>query len=613
MNPKTKKEMKLTYRFLSIAALFAAGALTIGCNSLKEQLNIPEEIPTPDKTVSLTATVGLDATTKALDATGKKTFAVDDKIAVIYKQNGGATALALSNPLIDTDIREEGQKADITVTLDDPATDGAVRYIYPASMALTTVDSAAPIDDAHTIDFSKLNTQDGTLATLAANYDLAVFDGTLNGLELPGSALLSNQLAIGEFTVKNGNGTVITTDLTSFAVTDGSNTYTITPASPATNLTGPIYVAMLPVADSQELTFTATDGTFTYTRSITGKPLAKNNMYPVNLKMNRLVVLDNVTTTDVNNAKYLAAQDGDIISGGVLVGFDGDYGYITIPDGATVTLDGVHFNSPSESDHAAIHCLGNANIVLVGENTVVAGSSSNYPAILAAHNDTGSGDEYTLTLSGTGSLCADSRSGHSCAGIGGGYMIPCGNIVISECTIEATGNQYAAGIGCGFNSSCGNITISGGVVTAIGGFNPNNNRKMYAAGIGSAYAFHDGRSQCGNITISGGKIYAYGGQNAAGIGSGYPSNSCISSCEDITITEEIEYLYANKNANNPQQYIDIIGKGIGSGASCGIVKIAGSVMDDKQKREGVRGTIGMLNSDSNFIFWELSKPVIPNP
>ena len=594
MNPKTKKEMKLTYRFLSIAALFAAGALTIGCNSLKEELDIPEEIPAPDKTVTLTATVGLDATTKALDATGKKTFAVDDRIAVIYKQDGGATALALSNKLIDTDIREEGQKADITVTLNNPATDGAVRYIYPASMALTTVDEADPIDDAHTIDFSKLNTQDGTLATLAANYDLAVFDGTLNGLKLPGSALLSNQLAIGEFTVKNGNGTVITTDLTSFTVTDGSNTYTITPTSPATNLTGPIYVAMLPVADSQELTFTATDGTTDYKRTITGKTLAKNNMYPVNLKMNRLVVLDNVTTTDGKDQLFLAAQNGDIISRC----FSSGYGYITVPDGATVTLDGVNINSPIESDHAVIHCLGSANIILNGNNEVHAGGSSRYPAILAAHNDTGSGEEFTLTISGTGSLYAYGNHSYA-AGIGGGNRIPCGNIVISGGQVSSTGGQNGAGIGSGNNSSCGDITISGGQVSSTGG--------QDGAGIGSGNF-----SSCGDITISGGCIGIYdsyadyysggaiGGENAAGIGCGHSGR-----CRNITITDGIDYLVAVKNDSQHNNQIDIIGAE--SLGTCGTVIISGKTMSYDELIFGVTGRIDNLYSfTSGLVTWLLS-------
>ena len=44
--------MTQTHKFLSFAALFAAGALTIGCNSLKEELIIPEETPAPDKTIT---------------------------------------------------------------------------------------------------------------------------------------------------------------------------------------------------------------------------------------------------------------------------------------------------------------------------------------------------------------------------------------------------------------------------------------------------------------------------------------------------------------------------------------------------------------------------------
>lgn len=554
MNPKTKKAMTQTHKFLSFAALFAAGALTIGCNSLKEELIIPEETPAPDKTITLTATVGLDATTKALDATGKKTFAVGDQIAVIYKQSGGATALAVSNALTIDDIRVDGQKADITVTLENPAEDGAVRYIYPASIALATVAADADVDsDAATIDFSKLSAQDGTLATLAESYDLAVFDGTLNGLELPGRALLSNQLAIGEFTVENWSGTAITTDLTEFAVTDGTNTYIITPASPATNLTGPIYVAMLPVADSQELTFTATDVTYTYTRSITGKTLAKNNMYPVHLNMNRLVVLDNVTTTDGKDQLFLAAQNGDIISGHFSSSGDG---YITVPDGATVTLGGVAFHAPDGCDHAAIHCLGNANIVLVGNNDIHA--DNEYPVILAAHNDTGSGDEYTLTISGTGSLQADAQVGEG-AGIGGGRsLIPCGNIVIGGGTIYSKGGSNAAGIGCGDSGSCGNITISGGQITSIGG------------------------------------------KGAASIGCGMSGT-----CGDITITDGIDYLNALKNNGESEySFIRFIGKAY-SGSS-GTVIISGVTMSDQQLLYGGNGRIGNLYSSVNFGEWYLS-------
>ena len=550
--------MKQNPNTLPIAAFVLAGALTLSCG---KQLNEPQD---SGKTVTLTATIGLDATTKALDATGKKTFAVDDQIAVIYKQEGGATAKALSNPLIDTDIREEGQKAAITVTLDSPAADGAIRYIYPASMAMATVDAEAAVDsDAATIDFSKLSAQDGTLASLAASYDLSVFDGTFNGTELPGSALLSNQLAIGEFTVKNWSGTVITTDLTSFAFTDGTYTYTITPASPATNLTGPVYVAMLPVADSQELTFTATDGTYNYTRSITGKALAKNNMYPVNLKMIRIVNLGNVTTTDGNGVLFLAAQNEDIISGAF-----SDPAYITIPGGATVTLDGVDLSSPFESDHAAIHCMGSANIILKRENQVTTGSSSPYPAILAAHNEAVSGEEYTLTISGTGRLIADAQDNRG-AGIGGGgydsntgTYINCGNIVIAGGVIYVIGGMEAAGIGSGCGSSCAGIQITGGVIlSAEGG--------QHSAGIGCGVS-----GICGDIIISGGQIGgdyedgfydgAWGDEDAAGIGCA----GLASTCGKITIGAGVTYILAQVDSNFVPNIIGQSNNGV-----CGAVTI----------------------------------------
>jgi len=563
MNPQTKKAMTQTHKLLSIAALFAAGALTISCNSLKEQLDTPEEIPTTGKTVTLTATVGLDATTKALTAAGVKTFAVGDQIAVIYEQEGGAIAKAVTNALTIDDIREEGQKADITVDLTDPLENGTIRYIYPASMALATIAAADPIDDAHTIDFTQLSAQDGTLATLAGSYDLAVFDGTLNGLELPASALLANQLAIGEFTIKNWGGTAITTDLTAFSVTDGTNTYDIAPASPATNLTGPLYVAMLPVADTQELTFTATDGTYTYTRSVTGKALAKNNMYPVNLKMNRSVVLDNVTTHDGNDVYFLAAVDKDIISGS----FDSLEGYITIPDGATVTLAGVNFVLPDDCDHAAIHCLGDANIVLAdGSYNDLFVSSSSYPAVFVPQGS-------TLTISGTGELSADNSHG-SGAGIGGGYIystktsINCGTIVIAGGVIEATGGGNSAGIGSGRKSSCDGIRITGGVIKSATGGN-------YAAGIGCG-----DNGSCGNIEISGGQIGgdyggwlhhgAIGGERAAGIGGGRDGT-----CGDITIGAGITFIRAQKGENAH----DFIGRG--ANGTCGTVTIgSGLTVED---------------------------------
>jgi hypothetical protein len=159
----------------------------------------------------------------------------------------------------------------------------------------------------------------------------------------------------------------------------------------------------------------------------------------------------------------------------------------------------------------------------------------------------------TLTIKGetegTGKLIA--RSNGYSAGIGGGYYINCGNIVIQGGNITAAG-VMAAGIGGGCHSSCGTITISGGTVTADGGQN--------SPGIGTGYAV----SSCDNITISGGTITATGGHFAAGIGSGSES-----SCGTITITDGVTKVTATKGSDSPNSI------GAGKSGSCGTVTIGG--------------------------------------
>ena len=213
------------------------------------------------------------------------------------------------------------------------------------------------------------------------------------------------------------------------------------------------------------------DGTYTWTYTVA--------RIPTNLS--------SVTTTDTNGKLYYAAQDGDVLTGSF-----SSKGYVTIPDGATVTLSDVDIEAPNKYDHAAIHCLGSANIILSGSdfNQVCAGNGSDYPAIYVPHN--ASGTEYTLTISGSGRLDASSWGSNCAACIGGGNGIACGNIVINGGNINAQLPAIlAAGIGSGPGGSCGTITITGGTINAIGG--------DFAAGIGSG-----DNASCGNITISSG-------------------------------------------------------------------------------------------------------------
>ena len=181
---------------------------------------------------------------------------------------------------------------------------------------------------------------------------------------------------------------------------------------------------------------------------------------------------------------HFVAQDCDTLTGTLAANVK-----ISIANGATVTLDGVTINGTNNGSYkwAGITCEGNATLVLKdGTTDTVKGFYENYPGIHVPENR-------TLTIqggaSGTGKLIASSNGNG--AGIGGGWMISCGNIRIEDGIIEATGGFDAAGIGSVFYASCGDITITGGTIEATGG--------DYAAGIGSGY-----KASCGDITITGG-------------------------------------------------------------------------------------------------------------
>ena len=195
----------------------------------------------------------------------------------------------------------------------------------------------------------------------------------------------------------------------------------------------------------------------------------------------------------VNLANVTAAYTAQTYD--CLYGTLGSNVQISIADNAVVWLGGVSINADGTmtGEYAGITCLGNATINLAdGTTNTVRGMADDYSGIFVPHNDTGEGDEYTLTIRGTGTLNA--FGGQNAAGIGANSLYDSGNIVIAGGIINSTGGGNAAGIGSSYVSTsslkytCGNITISGGTVTATGGY--------YAAGIGSAYF-----GKCGNITI----------------------------------------------------------------------------------------------------------------
>ena len=263
--------MKQTMKYLSIAALVAMGALLSACNK-EEELLIPEEVPSVENTVTLTTTLSIDATTKALSDGGVKTFAVGEQIAVVYENTSSAIVKTESLALTAKDIASGSKSATFTVTLTNPKANGSLKYIYPAAMAKSD----------GSVNYDALDSQDGTLTSLAANLDLAVYNGNLtSGAELPNTASLTNELAILALTLKNSTGSSdITSSITGMTLSDGTNTYSVTRAAAA----GPIYVAIQPT-DAADIEVTATTGIAFYAKSLTGKTYEANNGYPISWRM----------------------------------------------------------------------------------------------------------------------------------------------------------------------------------------------------------------------------------------------------------------------------------------------------------------------------------------
>ena len=310
--------------------------------------------------------------------------------------------------------------------------------------------------------------------------------------------------------------------------------------------------------------------------------VAATEVYAAATKQVSVKVVKEAVDLATLTADY-TVQDGDVLTGTL----DGNY-KITIADGATIalkdlTISGTHVNEDAYK-HAGITLEGDATIILKGENTVK-GFYELYPGIYVPEGS-------TLTIQGDGSLSASSNGW--AAGIGGGYYIACGNIVIEGGTIEATGGKTGAGIGGGYGRSCGNISITGGNVTATGGNNAagigngsaNGGNTIsgnitisggtvtatggkYGAGIGSSYARAGYTNSCGNITISGGTVDAIGGDYGAGIGTGAANGT--TKCGDITITTGVTRVTATKGSEASNS----IGKGSGSKASFGTVTIGG--------------------------------------
>ena len=261
--------MTITMKYWRMCAFVLAGTFIMAC-SREDQPEIQPGIPS-DNVVTLTTTISRDDEnpTRALTENGVKTFQAGEEIAVVYDKTDNTNARVVAT-LTASDISNNGKSARITVTMTNPKTGGAVKYVYPASMALGEyVEQGFENTDAIFYE------QNGTLSGIETYVDYAKFEGTFNGTELP-SGTLRNQLAICKFTIKDGEGNDITSQVTKLTIKNGQNVYYIN-----TTQQEKIWVALKPIT-SGNINIYAAETWKLYKKTVTSNTtLAANTLTPI--------------------------------------------------------------------------------------------------------------------------------------------------------------------------------------------------------------------------------------------------------------------------------------------------------------------------------------------
>ena len=256
------KKMMINIR--TLAALLIASATFAACSS---DDNTIDQQPAGQQVYTMTVNAqkgGDAATTRALALDGKTLNATWATTENIYVKQGDTWATGSLQPEADgTTATLKGTLSGITIAASDLLT-----LQFPRSGAL---------------DYTG---QVGTLADIAAKYDYATATVTVASVSATGNinpteatTTFQNQQAIVKFTLndKDNNAPISATEL---IVSDGTNSYTVTPAS----ATSEIYVA-IPGITNQTVTLTATTGSGTYTYEKANVTFTNGKYYAVSVKM----------------------------------------------------------------------------------------------------------------------------------------------------------------------------------------------------------------------------------------------------------------------------------------------------------------------------------------
>ena len=259
---------KMMTNIKTLAALLIASATFAACSSDDNTIDQQPAQPAGQQvyTMTVNASKGGDAaTTRALTLDGKTLNATWATTENIYVKKGETWATGSLQPQADgTTATLKGTLSGITIAASDVLT-----LQFPRSGAL---------------DYTG---QVGTLADIAAKYDYATATVTVASVSATGNinpteatTTFENQQAIVKFTLIDKADGSTPLNATQLTVNDGTTDYTVTPASP----TSEIYVAIPGIAD-KTITLTATVGSGTYTYEKANVTFTNGKYYAVSVKM----------------------------------------------------------------------------------------------------------------------------------------------------------------------------------------------------------------------------------------------------------------------------------------------------------------------------------------
>lgn len=290
-NGVNKEGTTMKKNILSLAALLIASATFVACSS---DDNIIDEQPAKPQVYTMTVNAqkgGDDATTRALALDGKTLNATwnEGEAVTVYNVTKGA---------------------ELTGTLTAQSS-GA------STMLKGSLTGAIDEGDELTLKFlsPSYNTQDGTLTGSATSIDkvcdyatatVTVASVSGGNITTTADASFTNQQAIVKFTLEEktgGLGSISTWSYlfaSNLIVSDGTNSYTVTPAS----ATSEIYVA-IPGVSGQTVTLTATVGSDTYTYEKANVTFTNGKYYEITVKMTKQASASYTECPDSNHPHWI--------------------------------------------------------------------------------------------------------------------------------------------------------------------------------------------------------------------------------------------------------------------------------------------------------------------